>query len=300
MRLLTTGSWVPCGLLPSPQPAPCHLLLRRHDLHQGEDGQDHGRHDPQHQGQAGGGEDEALGDEEEEEGQQEAQADHDEPSLGGGHQHPRHFLGAFDRVIPLNVFESRGRQIHFWDLNLQIFWYFQHYFNSSIKIYLSPNIPAKFEVVDSSDDVYDEDREVNEETLDLNLDWEEEVENQGVGSGEKESLNNCLSGKEVSGVSHYTSEDLDCDVSGVKFMYPERVLGVVISQSGDLVVDSGEGDETPTEDVLEPFQQSGVKLQADEGHEGEVGETEEDVDKEEKDQETFDDNIEGFVRGEDW
>ena len=82
-------------------------------------------------------------------------------------------------------------------------------------------------------------------------------------------------------------------------MDPERMLGVVISQSGDLVVDSGEGDETPAEDVLEPFQQSGVKLQADEGHEGEVGETEEDVDKEEKDQETFDDNIEGFVRGED-
>ena len=40
---------------------------------------------------------------------------------------------------------------------------------SSIFKYLSPNIPTKFEVVNGSDDVYDEDRNVNEVTLNMSF-----------------------------------------------------------------------------------------------------------------------------------
>ena len=85
----------------------------------------------------------------------------------------------------------------------------------------------------------------------------------------------------------------------VKFIYPESVLGVVVSQPGDLVVESGECEEAPAGDVLELFQETAVKLQPEECHEGEVGETGEDVDQEEEDEQTFHHNIDCVVRGDD-
>ena len=43
----------------------------------------------------------------------------------------------------------------------------------------------------------------------------------------------------------YKLPHLDCDVASVEFVYSEGVLGVVISQSGHLVLYGGLGQEAP-------------------------------------------------------